>query len=73
MADLTIRLKTAVDPSGAEQEINKLIEKLNGKNIDLKFNQSKVKTQLNELIDHYYQKLQNQISSVLMKLLYIDF
>ena len=49
MADLTIRLKTAVDPSGAEQEINKLIEKLNGKNIDLKFNQSKVKTQLNEL------------------------
>ena len=26
MADLTIRLKTAVDPSGAEQEINKLIE-----------------------------------------------
>ena len=49
MADLTIKLKTAVDPSGAEQEINKLIEKLNGKNIDLKFNQSKVKTQLNEL------------------------
>ena len=49
MADLTIKLKTAVDPSGAEQEINKLIEKLNGKNIDLKVNQSKVKTQLNEL------------------------
>ena len=49
MADLTIRLKTSVDGSGAEQEVTKLKEKLEKKEINLKFDTAKMKTQMEEL------------------------
>ena len=49
MADLTIRLKTSVDGSGAEQEINNLINKLNNKQINLKTNASTVANELNNV------------------------
>lgn len=49
MADLTIRLKTSVDGSGAEQEVAKLKEKLEKKEVNLKFDTTKMKSQMEEL------------------------